>query len=245
MSPRMYNIEKGKVYLEGLNAKLERKEELSLAEKRFLLETGDLGYKALTFPESLTPAETNRILRMPPPDEVTANIKRVTNGAMSTPDEMYQAALDDAEAMTTEELTLLKSMFKVTEDNIWESASTLRWGGKLGRPGALAFNAIAPDRLRDAFRAACRVEMRDPNSPRFKAMQAKALAENPPPETPEQHAAHFERQSRKEKSAAEKARRWEEHDVKLFAEAAESMSKLAGELEGEVCDCELCVAFYG
>ena len=89
MSSKMYNLEKAKVYLEGLDAKLERKEELSLAEKRFLLETGELGYKALIFPKSLTPAETNRILCMPPPDEVTANIKRVTNGAMSTPDEMY------------------------------------------------------------------------------------------------------------------------------------------------------------
>ncbi len=89
MSPKLYNIEKAKVYLEGLDAKLERKEELSLAEKRFLLETGELGYKALTFPDSLTPAERNRIFRMPAPDEVTANIKRVTNGAMSTPDEMF------------------------------------------------------------------------------------------------------------------------------------------------------------
>ncbi len=245
MSPKLYNIEKGKVYLEGLNAKLERKEELSLAEKRFLLETGELGYKALTFPESLTPAETNRILHMPPPDEVTANIKRVTNGAMSTPDEMFQAALDDAEAMTTEELRLIKTMFKAAEDNIYESATTIRWVGKLGKPGALALNAIAPQRLRDAIRAAGRVEMRDPNSARFKARQAKALAENPPPKTPEQHAAHFERQSRKQESAVEKARRWEEYDVKLFTEAAESMLKLASELEGEVCDCELCAAFYG
>ena len=232
MSSKMYNLEKAKVYLEGLNAKLERKEELSLAEKRFLLETGELGYKALTFPESLTLAETNRILCMPPPDEVTANIKRVTNGAMSTPDEMFQAALDDAEAMTTEELILIRSLFKAAEDNMYG----LRWGGKLGRPGALALNAIAPQRLVDGWRAACRVEMRDPNSPRFKEMQAKALAEKAEP--PEQRAARFERQSRR-------ARRREEYDVKLFAEAAESMLKLAGELEGEVCDCEVCAAFYG
>ncbi len=37
----------------------------------------------------------------------------------------------------------------------------------------------------------------------------------------------------------------EEYDIKLFAEAAESMLKLACELEGEACDCGLCVAFYG
>ena len=245
MSSKLYNIEKAKVYLEGLDAKLERKEELSLAEKRFLLETGELGYKALTFPNSLTPAERNRIFRMPAPDEVTANIKRVTNGAMSTPDEMFQAALDDAEAMTTEELRLITTLFKVTEDNIYESTTNLRWGGKLGKPGALALNALVPQRMRDAIRAAGRVEVYDMNSPRWKAWETKSLAENPPPKTREEHAAHFERQSRKKESAAEKARRWEEHDVKLFAEAAESMLKLAGELEGEVCDCELCAAFYG
>jgi hypothetical protein len=160
---------------------------------------------------------------------------------MSTPEEMFQAAIDDAEAMTTEELILVKTMFKVTEDNIYESSGTLRWSRKLGKPGDLAFNAIAPDLLRGGFRAACHVKMRD----RDKAMQAKALAENPPPMTPEQHAAHFERQSRMQESAAEKARRWEEYDVKLFAEAAESMSKLAADPEREVCDCELCTAFYG
>ncbi len=55
---------------------------------RALLRTRNLAYKALTFPESLTPAERNRILRMPPPDEVTANTKQVTNGAMSTPNEL-------------------------------------------------------------------------------------------------------------------------------------------------------------
>ena len=245
MGPRLYNMEKAKVYLDGLDAKLERKEELSLAEKRFLLETGELGYKALTFPDALTPAERNRIFRMPAPDEVTANIRLVTKGAMSTPDEMFQAALDDAEAMTTEELRLITTLFKATGDNIYESSGSLRWGGKLGRPGALALNALVPDRMRDAIRAAGRVNVYDMNSPRFKAWQAKSLAENPPLKTPEDHVAHFQRQSRNQELAAEKARRWEEYDVKLFAEAAESMLKLAAELEGEVCDCELCAALYG
>lgn len=243
MSSKLYDLAKGEVYLEGLNAKLERKEELSLAEKRFLLETGMLGYKALTFPESLTQAETNRILRMPPPDEVTANIKLVTNGAMSTPNEMFQAAVDDAEAMTTEELTLIKTLFKVTEVNIWQSSATIRWGRKLGKLGRLAVNTIAPGLLRDGFRAACRVLM-DSESPRMVAKAAKALTESGPVDTPEQHAAHFERERRLQEKAAERACRWEEYDVKLFAEAAESMLKMAAELEGEVCECELCVAFY-
>ena len=163
MSSKLYNIKKGKVYLEGLNAKLESKEELSLAEKRFLLETGELGYKALIFPESLTPAETNRILQMPPPDEVTANIKRVTNGAMSTPDEMFQAALDDAEAMTTEELRLIKMMFK-TEDNMFG----LRWGQKLGRPGHECYRASA-----FARRPSCRGPCRDAR-PELAAFQGDA-----------------------------------------------------------------------
>ncbi len=90
---------KGIAYRKALEDKIERREELSLGEKRFLLRTGVLPYKALTFPESLTPAERNRLRFMPPPDEVAASIRRLTNGAMSTPDEVFQKALDDAEAM--------------------------------------------------------------------------------------------------------------------------------------------------
>ncbi len=89
--------------------------------------------------------------------------------------------------MTTEELRLITTLFKVTEDNIYESTTNLRWGGKLGKPGALALNALVPQRMQDAIRAAGRVEIYDMNSPRWKAWEAKSLAENPPPKTREEH----------------------------------------------------------
>ncbi|KAK3900792.1 hypothetical protein C8A05DRAFT_35562 [Staphylotrichum tortipilum] len=72
-------------YLNGLHAKIKRQEP-----------SPSLRYKALTFPDALTPAERNSLLWMPPPPEVEANIRRVTGGAVSTPEELFQRVLDDA-----------------------------------------------------------------------------------------------------------------------------------------------------
>ena len=237
-------IERGRAYLRALHGKIERKEELSLREKRYLLHTGKLPYKALTFPESLTPAERNRILRMPPPDEVTANIKRVTNGAMSTSEEMYQAALDNAEAMTDDQLQLIALSFYLSE-SIYETTPHLRWSGKLGKAGDLAFNAIIPKHVGKAHHAVHLVGLDDLSSERFAAYQARVLAAIGPLDTPEKHTAWAENNGRQQELAAEKARQWDEYDVKLLTEAKESMVKMADELEGEVCYCELCTEFCG
>jgi hypothetical protein len=183
-------VKRGNAYLKGLHGKIERKEELSLREKRHLLRTGLLPYKALAVPESLTPAERNRILNMPPPDVVTANILRVTNGAMSTPDEVFQAALDNAAAMASEELDLIMLSFRAPE-SLYERTASFSWVGKLGRAGYLAFNAIVPDRAARAHRAAVLASgLLSPGSFEATLKQAQLLAAKEPLDTPEKHAAY-------------------------------------------------------
>lgn len=99
-----------------------------------------------------------------------------------------------------------------------------------------------PARFVQAFRTASLVEMYDLSSPRFLAIQAQALADYGTADTRERRTAHREKTSRRAELSAAKARQREEYDVTLFAEAAESMSKMADGLEGEVCHCELCAS---
>lgn len=59
-----------KKFLNEILEKAEKREELTMREKRFLLRTENLATKAIAFPESLTPAERNRVRWMPPPEDV-------------------------------------------------------------------------------------------------------------------------------------------------------------------------------
>lgn len=61
-----------------------------------------------------------------------------------------------------------------------------------------------------------------------------------PIKTPEQHAAYFQNEARLRAAANEKGKLWDEQDEKLFAETKESMMKMADDLEGEECRCEIC-----
>jgi hypothetical protein len=228
-------LTRAKAYLEEMHGKLERKEPLTLREKRFLLRTYNLPYKALTFPESLTPAERNRILLMPPPDEVTANIRRVTNGTMSTTEEVFQRAIEDAETMTDEELALIIDGF-ATPESIYEQTRRFRWLGKFGRIGHLAFNAMKTDLEKTAHRRAAIRE-----SPERTALRReREVASVGSIETSEQRRAYFQNEARLRAAAEEKGRLWDEQDKVLFTEVKASMMKMADELDGEECHCESC-----
>jgi hypothetical protein len=94
-----------------IHAMVKAKEPLTDKDKLVMLFTYKLPYKDLAFPESLTPAEHNRLLQRPPPDEVTEIIRKVTNGARSTPEEVMDMALSNPEAMSDEELELNSKCF--------------------------------------------------------------------------------------------------------------------------------------
>ncbi len=158
---------------------------------------------------------------MPPPDEVAANIRRITNGAMSTPDEVFQEALDDAEGMPDDELTLITRAFQAPKST-HEGTRRIRWSGKFGRAGDLAYRNITTQREHEAFTRAGDVD-NDPE--RFAAEMARHAAEAGPMDSPERINAYFENDNRMRELAEAKARRWEEDDEKLFAEARESMRK--------------------
>ncbi|KAK1769125.1 hypothetical protein QBC33DRAFT_532343 [Phialemonium atrogriseum] len=151
-------LARAKACLEELNGKLERKEQLTPRDKRFLLRTGKLTYKALVAPESLTPAERNRIRLMPPPDEVAANIRRVTGGAMSTPDEVFRKVVaGPADAVTDDLVSLVVHGFAVPA-SVYEEARRLPWVRKLGAAWGLAFNAVTTPAEREAHGAAVALE---------------------------------------------------------------------------------------
>jgi hypothetical protein len=229
-------LTRAKAYMKKLVGKIERKESLTGREKRFLLRTGDLPFKALTFPESLTPAERNRIRLMPPPDEVTANIRRISNGTMSTPEEVFQRAIEAAETMSDEELDLIFYGFEAPE-SLYEKMGRSPWMNKFGNIGRLAFNAVTTEQEKLAHRAAAKIN----DSPERRALRKeRVLAEAGPMRTSEQRTVYFQNEARLRAVAAEKRRRWEEEDKKLFAEVREAMMKMADALEGEVCDCEIC-----
>lgn len=223
-----------KAYLAEMLEKFERKEEFTICEKRALLRTGNLPYKALLFPESLTPAERNRCQYMPPPDEVEAGIRKITNGAMSRPEELLQKAIDTAETMPDAELALVVKRFDVQE-SLYEKVSRLSWATKSGRIGELAYNALETDLLTRLNNRAWDVYQSDE-----RYNKRIAPGSGFPVRTSEQITAYHANERRLQQVAAEKVRRWEEEDKKLYAEAKTSMFKMADELDAVVCPCKAC-----
>jgi len=235
-------LARAKAYRKALLAKIDtNEEELSKREKRFLLRTGSLPFKAITYPESLTPAERNRLRFMPPPDEVAATIQRVTNGAMSTPEELYQKAIDDAESLPLAELQLITFDFDIPA-TVYDAGTRNPWLSKLGPERMAAYLRITTDlEKRARWRATAVMEMPE----RVAEMKTWELGFQAPriPEDKTQLTAWLQRIEQLRARAAEKQRLLDEYDEKLFAEARESMSRMADELEGEVCHCESCSAF--
>lgn len=237
-------LARAKAYLEELNGKLERKEQLTPRDKRFLLRTGKLTYKALVAPESLTPAERNRIRLMPPPDEVAANIRRVTGGAMSTPDEVFRKVVSSSGGgeLTDDDddddlVSLVVHGFAVPA-SVYEEARRLPWVRKLGAAWGLAFNAVTTPAEREAHRAAVALETPE----RVERRRRRELEGVGPLETAEQRAGYRVRERRLKEEAAERGRVWDGQDEELFARAREEMMRMADELEGEECRCESCAA---
>jgi len=69
--------------------------ELTGEDRALLLSRGDLIGKALAQPSSLTEAERNEVLGRQSPDQVRANIERVSNGRMSTVAELVSKTLEN------------------------------------------------------------------------------------------------------------------------------------------------------
>lgn len=221
-----------RAYLEELAAKLEREEEPTVCEKRALLLTEYLGFKALVFPETLTPAERNRCQFMPPPDEVEANIVKVTDGALSRPEEILQKAIDSAETKSDTELTLILQRFEVHEP-VYESINRRAWARRLsniGELGDLACNSLQTELLTTATLRAWKIYAEERGG-----IAPFALDESYSTKTSEEIAAYHEADMREKQLAAEKVRRWDEQDRKLFEEARTSMFKMADERDAVLC----------
>ncbi len=67
-------------------------DKLTEEERALLLSRGDVVGKALAHPDELTQEEQYEALMWSPPDEVHAAIRAATNGALSTPLELYRMA---------------------------------------------------------------------------------------------------------------------------------------------------------
>lgn len=93
---------------------------------------------------------------MPPPDEVTANIRRVTNATMSTPEEVFQRAIDAAETMSDDELALIFYGFAAPE-SVYEKTRRFPWISKLGHMGRVAFNVVTTELEKTAHRRAAKI----------------------------------------------------------------------------------------
>lgn len=80
---------------EALFAKAEsHQDQLTQEERQLLLSRGGLAGKALAYPESLTTEELHKVLLWAPPDVARTNIQSATDGALSTPMELYAKGKD-------------------------------------------------------------------------------------------------------------------------------------------------------
>ena len=94
-----------------------QQDQLTNDERVLLLSRGDVFGKALAHPESLTLAERYKVLLWPSPNEVHARIRRVTDGAMNLPSELYAKARDSKKRgqfgdWSDEELRLITGQFR-------------------------------------------------------------------------------------------------------------------------------------
>jgi hypothetical protein len=186
-------------------------------EKITLLKTRFLPYKALAAPESIAPEERNRLLNRPPPDEVAANVLRITKGISSTAEELIQRAADDANSLTTQELILISRGF-FDLDGIYDGGRHLTWGCKWGDAAEAALQYITTDDGIYGIRQAITVLFITPgrSEEHNKIIDAKL--------------AEVGGDDNAKERANEKSKQWELHDQKLLREAAVSMDLLLQEL---------------
>jgi hypothetical protein len=125
-------------------------DQLTPEERRLLLSRGDLLGKALAQPDSLTTEEIYRVLLMPPPDVVRANIQHATSGRLSTVEELFakaRKALDRGQfeiLLNDDEIELLVFGFHTHQDF---SANIEGREEALNAPGSAAAMSLLFSRL--------------------------------------------------------------------------------------------------
>ncbi|KAF6806220.1 hypothetical protein CPLU01_15921 [Colletotrichum plurivorum] len=129
-----------------------RQDELTEGERALLLSRGDVVGKALARPGELTAEEAHEVLGWPAPDAVREAIKRATDGAMSSPTELYakgKDALDRGEpiesTMSAEEIGMLARGFRDADAGGFPAGPPMMAG--LGGPGAGEGMALAASRM--------------------------------------------------------------------------------------------------
>lgn len=175
---------------------------------------------------------------------------------MSSPDELHQKALDDAEGMTPEARELVVDCFWLREPVMGLSGRPgMGWAVRSGKAWGLALNALGASR-RHEMEARRRALTTGPlpseeRQQRLKAESDAVEAARPSTNVEDMQAYNAVMVRRQKQGATmfEMLREWREaqaerlleYDRRLFAEAKVSMSRMADELEGETCECELCV----
>ena len=233
--PSQQDLARAVAYRESILAKVEANKPLTCAEKRFFLRTGKLAYKALAFPESLTPAQRNRLRYSPPPEEVTANILKASNGKLSTPSELYAKVLRDPGSLNSDELTLITRNLYLPA-SLQEALARRKWQNKTSGSKAwnLAFNRVTTEEEAQAHRAAV-AEQRRPEREAEKEREYKERVG--PLETGEQREGYHANERRLVEEAGERLRAWEEWDRVFEGEVKVEMGRMAdGMGEGE-CEC--------
>lgn len=236
-SPSKEDLAKAIAYRDSILTKLESDTPLTCAEKRFCLRTGKLPYKALAFPLSLTPAERNRIRYSPPPAEVTANILKASNGALSTPSELYAKVLRDPGSLNSSELKLLVRNMHLP-GSLWEQMARRRWTDKYdSRAWHLAYNKITTEEEIAAHRAAVRESMREERNREREREHKERVG---PLETSEQIDREHAEDRRLMAEAKEKERMWDDQDEVLWREVKAEMNRMADEMGDGPCCCGKC-----
>ena len=238
--PNKEDVARAVAYRESILAKTEASQPLlTCAEKRFLLRTGSLAYKALAFPESLTPAQRNRIRYSPPPSQVTANILRATHGALSTAEELYEKVLRDSSQCSEEELTLItRNLFLPASTQ--EAQARRTWQNKTSADRAwnLAFNRVTTEMEAEAHRAAVREEMKAERVEQKRRGFLERMGVTGDLEmTGEQRERYHERERMAGVEAGKRLREWEGEDEKLEVEVREEMRRMADGMGEGGCSC--------
>ncbi|KAF6840969.1 hypothetical protein CMUS01_03742 [Colletotrichum musicola] len=143
-----------------------RQDELTEDERALLLSRGDVVGKALARPGELTAEEAHEVLNWPAPDAVREAIKRATNGATSSPMELYAKGKDALQrgepietTMSAEEIGLLARGFRDADAGGFPTGPPMMAG--LGGPGAGEAMALVASRMGldlAVFRAAAACE---------------------------------------------------------------------------------------
>ncbi|KAK1749927.1 hypothetical protein QBC47DRAFT_395235 [Echria macrotheca] len=234
-SPSKEELAQAVAYRDTILTKIESNQSLTCSEKRFLLRTGSLPYKALAFPESITPAQRNRIRYSPPPDIVKANIIKVTDGQLSTPEELYAKVLRDPGSLGPEELTLIvRNMF--LPGSTHEALARRRWQNKTSGSKAwnMAFNRVTTEQEAEAHRAAAREEMRPEREEEKRRDYLEKVGKL---ETSEERESYHARERMMAEQAGERLKEWEEYDKILEKEVKAEMKRMADEMPQGECDC--------